>query len=82
MTRRDDWKRWPRVSATRKRGKLPAWIWESLHAVSRDRRPDDPVMLIVEGERPVVVIDLADWNTRISAWEALVREVDARDAAW
>lgn len=70
MTARPD-----RVSFYPTSGKLPAWVFESLHAATRRTAPGTPSAVVVEGQRKILIIDGDDWNNFVSAMEAAQKEV-------
>ncbi|MGB3327362.1 MAG: hypothetical protein WBA46_00325 [Thermomicrobiales bacterium] len=54
-------------------GKLPTWVFESLHAATR-RTPGAPVALVIDGKRKLLIIDSDDWNAVMASLDPRSRD--------
>ena len=68
MTARPD-----RVSFYPTSGKLPAWLWEEMHAASKRSPAGTPSAVVVEGQRKIIVMDAGDWNAFVEAMDQAYR---------
>jgi hypothetical protein len=60
------------------RGKLPAWLWRELNSATREAGDRTPVLVVNDGDRPLIVLDLDDYNVLASS--ATRPEPEAPDA--
>lgn len=57
----------PRRIATRRiAGRFPAWLWREYSTASRESYGLIPVLIVDDGSRPLVVLDIDDYNALVS----------------
>lgn len=50
------------VHFARVTGTLPAWTWRALFDATREAGDGIPVLIVEDGHRPIVILDVDDYN--------------------
>lgn len=50
------------IAPRHSRGKLPAWLWREFQSATRAAGDRIPVLVVDDGDRPLIVLDLDDYN--------------------